>query len=46
MGLTVNSDYFLKQHYAVHLCNGEVCSLWGTSFSFKGLIKHAELDST
>jgi hypothetical protein len=26
--LTVNTDYFLKQHYPVDLCNGEVwCSL-------------------
>jgi hypothetical protein len=25
---TVNSDYFLKQHYPTDLCNGEVlCSL-------------------
>jgi hypothetical protein len=24
MVLTVNSDYFLKQHYQVDLCNGEV----------------------
>jgi hypothetical protein len=31
--LTVNSDQFLKQHYPVDLCNGEVwCSLWGTDW--------------
>jgi hypothetical protein len=28
---TVNSDYFLKQHYRIDLCNGEVLrSIWGT----------------
>jgi hypothetical protein len=33
---TVNSDYFLKQHYPTDLCNSEVlCSLWGTEWILK-----------
>jgi hypothetical protein len=34
--LTVNSDYFLKQHQSADLCNGDVCcSLWGTDWIIK-----------
>jgi hypothetical protein len=36
MILTLNSDYFLKQHQPVDLCNGEVLrSFWGTDWILK-----------
>jgi hypothetical protein len=36
MALNVNSDYFLKQHQPVELCNGDVwCSLWGMDWILK-----------
>jgi hypothetical protein len=36
MILTVNSDYFLKQHWPNYLCNGEeLCFLCGTDWIFK-----------
>jgi hypothetical protein len=34
--LRLQRDYFLKQHWPVDLCNGEVwCSLWGTDWILK-----------
>jgi hypothetical protein len=34
--LTVNSDYFLKHHYLVYFCNGEVwCFLCGADWILK-----------
>jgi hypothetical protein len=36
MILSVNRDYFLKQHQSVNLCNGEVLSfLCGTDWILK-----------
>lgn len=36
MTVRINSDYFLKQHYPVGLCNREtVCFLWDTKWIFK-----------
>jgi hypothetical protein len=35
MILTINSDYFPKQHYPVGLCSGDVmCFLWGTNWIY------------
>jgi hypothetical protein len=46
MVLTVNSDYFLKQHQPVDLCNGEVCcSLWGTDWNLKYYLDELRLQS-